>query len=61
MNLAKLNLVELEAHETLKVNGGGSGNDWAQWLADQVISHWGAIKQGFSDGMNGTYNNPYKN
>ncbi|WP_165579303.1 hypothetical protein [Chryseobacterium sp. BLS98] len=56
MNLAKLNLVELEAHETILVNGGGNGG-WL-WLAEQVIENWNEIKSGLSDGWNGNYNPP---
>ncbi|CEJ70761.1 hypothetical protein BN1195_03099 [Chryseobacterium oranimense G311] len=56
MNLAKLNLEELEAHETIVVNGGGNGG-WV-WLAEQVIENWNEIKSGLSDGWNGHYNPP---
>jgi len=58
MNLEKLNLVELGAHETITVNGGGNGGWW--WLAEQVIDNWSEIKDGLSDGWNGNYNPPKK-
>lgn len=56
MNLEKLNLVELGAHETITVNGGGNGGVW--WLVEQVIDNWSEIKGGLSDGWNGNYNPP---
>ncbi|MDH5032277.1 hypothetical protein [Chryseobacterium cucumeris] len=58
MNLTKLNLVELEAHETITVNGGSNGGVW--WLLEQVIENWSEIKDGLSDGWNGHYNPPKK-
>ncbi len=57
MNLKNLNVVELNAHETVAVSGGGGG--W-WWFAEQVIDNWSEIKDGLSDGWNGHYNPPKK-
>lgn len=51
MNLANLNLVELNAQEVQEVEGGRKGSGWVQ-LFYEVADHWGDIKAGFSDGYN---------
>lgn len=51
MDLKKMNLVELGVQEKIVVNGGGRGF-WV-WLGEQIIEHWGDIREGWQDGGKG--------
>ena len=54
------NLQELSIQEMRVYEGGSTPKSVWLWLGEQIIENWDDIKQGFSDGWNGTYNPPKK-
>ncbi len=55
MNLENLNLVELNAQETISIDGGTAAPSWIKklgwgYLATQIIDNWDEIKEGWSEG-----------
>ena len=47
------NLQEMSLGEMRKVQGGGGSKGIWFWLAEQVIDHWGDIREGWEDGGKG--------
>jgi len=60
MELNRLNVVELDAKELINCDGGNwlKGTLWGS-LVYELAMNWDAVKAGFSDGWNGTYNNKF--
>lgn len=60
MDLHRLNVIELDSKELINIEGGNwiRASIWGT-IAYEIASNWDAVKAGFSDGWNGTYNNRF--